>query len=45
VGQLLCATEPGGDVDDLDALVERALEDGAFSPEPAVREAAQMWLF
>lgn len=45
MGQLLCATEPGGNVDDLDALVERTLEDDAFSPAPAVRVAAQMSLF
>jgi putative DNA methylase len=45
LGQLLCAIEPGGNVDNLNALVERALEDRAFSPEPAVRETAQMSLF
>jgi putative DNA methylase len=45
VGQLLCATEPGGNICDLDAIVERALENGAFSPAPAVRVAAQMSLF
>lgn len=45
VGQLLCATEPGGNVDDLEVLVERALEDGAFSPAPVVRTEAQMSLF
>ena len=45
VGQLLCATEPGGNIDDLDALVERALEDSTYSPAPAVHEAAQMSLF
>jgi len=45
VGQLLCATEPGGNIDDLDAMVERALEDSTFSPAPVVRVAAQMSLF
>ncbi|MBS0210368.1 MAG: hypothetical protein JSS27_15595 [Planctomycetes bacterium] len=45
VGQLLCALEPGGNVDDLDLLVERALDDDAFSPAPAVRVTAQMSLF
>jgi putative DNA methylase len=45
VGQLLCAAETGARFDNLDALVERALEDTAFSPAPAVREATQMTLF
>ncbi|MEX0776862.1 MAG: DNA methyltransferase [Phycisphaeraceae bacterium] len=45
VGQLLCATEPGGNVGALDELVERALEDGAFAPAPTVCVEAQMSLF
>ena len=45
VGQLLCATEPGSNVDDLHTLVERALDDATFSPVAAVRVVAQMSLF
>jgi putative DNA methylase len=45
VGQLLCATESGSNVDNLNAIVERALADGAFSPAPAVRMPAQRSLF
>ncbi|MBK8270994.1 MAG: hypothetical protein IPK83_22860 [Planctomycetes bacterium] len=45
VGQLLCATEPGGNTNELIARVDRVLEEIAFSPAASVRQAVQMSLF
>lgn len=45
VGQLLCATEPGDNLDDLGTMVERTLDDESFAPTPISRTPAQMSLF
>ncbi|MCG3131839.1 MAG: hypothetical protein FLDDKLPJ_02649 [Phycisphaerae bacterium] len=45
IGQLLGAIEPGGNLDELEAIVEKAMKDHSFSPAPTARVPAQMSLF
>jgi adenine-specific DNA methylase len=45
VGQLLASIEPGGPLDAVDALVDRALDDDSFAPATAARQPAQLLLF